>query len=328
VNTVVSESVRRYAERQAEVQDVARRLAAWLTTVLDDAGINYLNVSWRAKSVASFAAKTGRRTQGRPTYPDPLRDITDQIGVRIVTYVSSDVAAVAGLIAEQVHVIDDRDLGQQTASAGNFGYVSRHLQVALDPVWLGEQGAGAITVASAQVQLRTVLQHAWAQFEHDIRYKGTVPPELAPDLDRRFTLAAGLLELADREFQLIHDRMHAPSGDVTPDADPLDPRIGEAELAAFLGRKFPDAGWSRTDHYTWMSGLLLELGVTSLRELESLLGAVDSAAITERMGYKYPPGAVRRLDDALLVLFGSRYPLLHGNAHRAGLLNARLEKLA
>lgn len=323
----MSEAVRTYAQLQPEVEELARRLAVWLTTVLDDAGINYLNVSWRAKSVASFAAKIGRRTHGRPAYPDPLHDITDQIGVRIVTYVSSDVAAVAGLISDQLRVIDDKDLGQETASTGHFGYVSRHLQVALDPVWLGQPDAGAITVPSAQVQLRTVLQHAWAQFEHDIRYKGTVPPELAPDLDRRFTLAAGLLELADREFQLIHDRMHAPTGEATPDADPLDPRIGDQELAAFLGRQYPDAGWSRTDHYTWMSGLLLELGITSLRELESILGAVDSAAITEQLGYKYPPGAVRRLDDALLVVFGARYPVLHGNAHRADLLNTRLARL-
>jgi PmbA protein len=45
----------------------------------------------------------------------------------------------------------------------------------------------------ASIQLRTVLQHAWAEFEHEIRYKGTVPSEHASDLDRRFTLAAGLL---------------------------------------------------------------------------------------------------------------------------------------
>ena len=42
------------------------------------------------------------------------------------------------------------------------------------------------------------------------------------------------------------------------------------------------------------------------------------------MGYKYPPGAVRRLDDALLAIFGERYLELHGNAHRADLLAMRL----
>ena len=46
------------------------------------------------------------------------------------------------------------------------------------------------------------------------------------------------------------------------------------------------------------------------------------------MGYRYPPGAVRRLDDALLSVYGQRYVTLHGNAHRLALLTARLGRLA
>ncbi len=175
--------------------------------------------------------------------------------------------------------------------------------------------------------MRTVLQHAWAEFEHDIRYKGTMPEEHAPDLDRRFTLAAGLLELADREFSTIRDRLQAAMTDQRPAPDASDPRISAQDLATFLAGQYADAGWSRTDHYAWVSGLLLELGITSLDELAGLLTSVDSAVINERMGYRYPPGAVRRLDDALLAVFGERYLGLHGNAHRTELLEARLDKL-
>ena len=46
------------------------------------------------------------------------------------------------------------------------------------------------------------------------------------------------------------------------------------------------------------------------------------------MDYRYPPGAVRRLDDALLTAFGDRYVALRGNDHRHAALTARLEKLA
>ncbi len=325
---VVRDAVRHYAQIQPQVHDLARRLATWLTTVLDDAGINYLNVAWRGKSLNSFVAKTERMVDGHPVFADPLRDITDQIGTRIITYVTSDVAAVADLISDQLAVVDDKDLGRRPPAKGVFGYVSRHLQVALDPVWLGDMPADAVRVPSAQIQIRTVLQHAWAEFEHDIRYKGTIPETLAPDLNRRFTLAAGLLELADREFEVIRDRLREPAAEEAPkqpDADHA--RIGHQELAAFLAGHYPDAGWSRTDHYTWMSGLLLELGITSLRDLAALLPSVDSTAITERMGYQYPPGAVRRLDDALLAVFSDRYLALRGNAHRFDLLRTRLDKL-
>jgi hypothetical protein len=112
-----------------------------------------------------------------------------------------------------------------------------------------------------------------------------------------------------------------------PEPPDDDPRISDRELAAFLAGQYADAGWSRTDHYTWISGLLLELGITSLDELGDVLRPIDSAVLNERMEYRYPPGAVRRLDDALLAAFGERYVALHGNAHRESLLRTRLQKL-
>ena len=294
-----------------------------VTAIIDDAGINYLSVTGRTKSVASFAAKARGVITG-DAGADPLHAVTDQVGVRVITYVQRDVDAVAGLLAEQLTVLDDRDLGEETAAAGRFGYASRHLLVS--------RGNGEPTAYDplfcASIQLRTVLQHAWAEFEHDIRYKGTVPPEQVPDLDRRFTLAAGLLELADREFGAIRDRLQAGLGDSSVDGgDAHDPRISGQELATFLAGRYSSAGWSRTEHYEWISGLLLELGIASLDELSSTLRDVDSAAVTAAMGYRYPPGAVRRLDDDLLSRFGHAYVALHGNAHRREALESRRSHL-
>lgn len=326
-NEPVRQAVRRYAELQPELRRLTERYVALVTTLLDDAGINYLSVEGRAKSVASFAAKADRSVAGRPLYADPLEDITDQIGVRVITYLHSDVAAVADLLGDQLSILDDRDMGQETASEGRFGYASRHLLLRVDPAKGAPPSYDELSRWRAQVQVRTVLQHAWAEFEHAIRYKGTIPEEHVPDLDRRFTLAAGLLELADREFSLIRDRLQATASEELPPTDVSDPRISAQDLATFLTSQYADAGWSRPDHYAWVSGLLLELGITSLDELAALLTSVDSEAINARLAYRYPPGAVRRLDDALLAIFGQRYVDLHGNAHRAALLSARLEKL-
>ena len=190
----------------------------------------------------------------------------------MITYVRDDVEAVAALLGEQLRVIDDRDFGELTASQGRFGYASRHLQLEID---------GRVV----QVQLRTVLQHAWAEFEHDIRYKGSVPAAHASEFDRRFTLAAGLLELADQEFSAIRDRLR---GATLSEAADDDPRIAPSELAAFLAGQYDDAGWSRTDHYAWISGLLLELGVTTLVELADVLRATDEDVIRDPHGLPLP----------------------------------------
>ncbi len=319
-------AVHDYALLRPALVTVADTFVALVTAVLDDAGINYLSVTGRAKSVASFAAKAARTLDGEPVYPSPLADITDQIGVRVITYVHSDVAAVADLLRDQGVVLDDRDMGQETASEGRFGYASRHLLLELGASDAPEHEV--LRGHRAQVQIRTVVQHAWAEFEHDIRYKGTIPDEHVPDLDRRFTLAAGLLELADREFSMIRDRLQAGMTGVADQGEDDDPRISPRELAAFLAGQYSDAGWSRTEHYAWISGLLLELGITSLSELADALRPLDGADLNERMDYRYPPGAVRRLDDALLATFGDSYVRLHGNADREAALQARLMKLA
>lgn len=308
-----------YAVRRPALVAATESYLQMVTAFLDDAGINYLSITARTKSVESFAAKAERTVDGRRLFSDPLVEITDQVGLRIITYLREDVDAVVTLLADEMRLLDDRDMGLETAREGRWGYASRHLLVGVE----GEQ-------QPASIQVRTVLQHAWAEFEHDIRYKGSIPAEHGPDLDRRFTLAAGLLELADREFTAIRDRLRVTMTEETADNQTeasIDPRIATPVLATFLGSRYTDAGWSRTDHYAWISGLLLELGITSLDELTTVLDSVDADAINKTMGYRYPPGAVRRLDDALLAVFGDRYLDLHGNAHRLELLRHRLKRL-
>lgn len=312
----VLDAIAQYAQRFPTLKESTQRYHEHVANLIDDAGINYVSVTSRTKTVASFAAKAERTIDGERLYTDPLSEITDQVGLRVITYLRDDVDAVATLLREEMAVLDDRDMGLETASEGRWGYASRHLLVALE----GEQ-------QPASIQVRTILQHAWAEFEHDVRYKGSIPEEDVPDLDRRFTLAAGLLELADREFSAIRERLRAaPPAERAPEPT-SDPRIPTAVLATHLGNRFPDAGWSRTDHYGWISGLLLELGIDSLDRLEVALADVDSAAVNAALEYRYPPGAVRRLDDVLLATFGPRYLELAGNAHRVARLSARLERL-
>ncbi len=312
----IHDAIATYAERVPSLtQSTAHYLTA-VTGLLDDAGINYLSVTARTKTVASFAAKADRTVDGARLYTDPLSEITDQVGVRVITYLRDDVAAVANLLGEEMQLLDDRDMGVETASEGRWGYASRHLLVAVE----GEQ-------QPASVQVRTILQHAWAEFEHDVRYKGSVPEEDAPDLDRRFTLAAGLLELADREFSAIRERLRSTVPSERAPQTSSDPRIPTPVLATYLGNRFPDAGWSRTEHYAWIAGLLLELGIDSVDGVEVVLSGIDTTAVNEAMDYRYPAGAVRRLDDVLLAVFGTRYLQLAGNGDRIELLDNRFQRL-
>lgn len=174
-------AVDEYRERRPALVSATEHYLKHVTALLDDAGINYLSITARTKSVESFAAKVERTVDGRRLYTDPLVEITDQVGLRVITYLREDVAAVANVLGDEMRLLDDRDMGLETAREGRWGYASRHLLVGVE----GEQ-------QPASIQVRTVLQHAWAEFEHDVRYKGSIPAAHGAELDRRFTLAAGL----------------------------------------------------------------------------------------------------------------------------------------
>jgi len=105
---------------------------ALVTGTIDDAGINYLSVTGRTKAIGSFAAKA-RGVLADDSAADPRRAVTDQVGVRVITYLRGDVDAVADLLGEHLTVLDDRDMGQETARQGRFGYASRHLLVRVEP---------------------------------------------------------------------------------------------------------------------------------------------------------------------------------------------------
>jgi len=128
----VKDPVREFTRRHPALVAAGDQFLALVAAILDDAGINYLSVTGRTKTVASFAEKARRTRDGVPLYTDPLREITDTIGIRVITYVHSDVSAVADLLGDQVVVKDDRDMGRETAQEGRFGYASRHLLIGLD----------------------------------------------------------------------------------------------------------------------------------------------------------------------------------------------------
>ena len=65
--------------------------------------------------------------------------------------------------------------------------------------------------------------------------------------------------------------------------------IATPVLATYLGHRFPEAGWSRTEHYAWMSELLGELGILTLDSLEELLNP-DTEAVNRKMDYRFPAG--------------------------------------
>ena len=100
-----------------------------------------------------------------------------------------------------------------------FGYLSLHYICSLP---FGDKWPDEICGKKFEIQIRTILQHAWSVIQHDIGYKSDfgVPREIR----RQFARLAGLLELADDEFVRARDNMVGYTEDIrkriiTDDAD-------------------------------------------------------------------------------------------------------------
>jgi ppGpp synthetase/RelA/SpoT-type nucleotidyltranferase len=265
-----------YPEYLACASTIEDLLTAWL----DAESINYLATSARAKSIDSFRGKASRgakEDETKPRYREPLREITDLVGARVITYLPEAVDRASDIIRRELLVIEDEDKGARARQQGVFGYASRHFLVKLDPARAAKLEYKVLAGKTFEIQVRTVAQHAWAEFEHDVRYKVLIPPDRKPEFDRRFLLAAALMELADSEFTEI-DRLYrelakesveeargfrsaresqAPiPGRTSSRPEGATSSWDPSNLTNWLAERYGDAPKSKREHYAWMFDLL------------------------------------------------------------------------
>jgi ppGpp synthetase/RelA/SpoT-type nucleotidyltranferase len=160
-------------------------------------GTAHLGVVGRVKGEASFLRKVERKR-----YTDLDARMTDMAGLRIIAMTEDDVEA-ARMIVETAFRVHRRMSGDKRQSLGEdqFGYLSIHLTCDLGASRVNLIENRSLKGLLFEVQIRTVLQHAWAEIEHDRVYKlGVAVPS---GVKRRFSRIAALLETADVELNSV-----------------------------------------------------------------------------------------------------------------------------
>ncbi|EPX56503.1 hypothetical protein D187_007845 [Cystobacter fuscus DSM 2262] len=209
-----------YLRRQASFEALGQSLHARLKEVLKSGGVDVHAVSYRVKNPKSLAHKLGRPDK---TY-QRLDDITDLIGLRVITYFDDSVDQVDSLIKEHFRIDPKRSVDKRRRhDPHSFGYVALH-SICYPPEDLLREHPDWDW--PFEIQIRTILQHAWAEIEHDLGYKSAESVPLP--VRRRFSRLAGLLELADSEFVELQRSMKdyirkvAQQAQLAPDTLELD----------------------------------------------------------------------------------------------------------
>ena len=124
--------------------------------------------------------------------------ITDLMGIRIVCPFIEDLSIVENLVKEHFEVVEVERKGHYTFK--EFGYESTHLLIRIPAEIIKARGETGCDVA--EIQIRTILQDAWAEVEHELFYKAEFNPFDTP-MKRKLAAVNASLSLADLVFQEI-----------------------------------------------------------------------------------------------------------------------------
>lgn len=176
-----------YREMVPEMEKTRKEVIELIKKALSANNLNVTAVEGRVKTEKSLAGKLELKGNKYRT----ISDITDILGVRVITYYTEDVDKIAA-IAENLFEIDWENSvdKRKMHQLNSFGYNSLHYICRLP----GKD-------FRFELQMRTTLQHMWASMHHDTGYKSDV--EIPAEYIRTLNRLAGMLELADDEFSRI-----------------------------------------------------------------------------------------------------------------------------
>jgi len=186
---------KQHAEICPKYEKLGNNIKQALEILLDNAGIEVLDIRYRIKEFESFWDKIQRKG-----YKDPFKNLEDICGVRIICYYPSDLDKISALINREFKVIESVDKAD-LLEPDKFGYRSLHLIVTIKDEWLNAPNYRELNNMKAEVQVRSILMHAWADIEQKLAYKKKeyVPQKFRRDLAR----ISALLEEADEHLDFL-----------------------------------------------------------------------------------------------------------------------------
>lgn len=186
-----------YEKECEKYKSLGANLKESLKVLLADSEIKCLDIQYRIKKYDSFTDKIEEKK-----YSNPWEDVEDVCGVRIICYYLSDVKEIGKIIEKEFNIINSIDK-EDNLDADRFGYRSKHYVVSVKDEWLRIPNYRNSRKLKAEIQVRTILMHAWAEIEHELCYKSEI--DVPIQLRRKLNRLSALIEIADEQFEQVRN---------------------------------------------------------------------------------------------------------------------------
>jgi putative GTP pyrophosphokinase len=297
-----SESVNWYADHRPRFENYTKKIQNMMLEILEAKGIDYYNIEARTKSLESFKSKIQKAAGYGP------KEMQDLTGLRIIGYGLADVKKICDCVEESFDILRKKDVTKDLLGIDKVGYQSEHFVCKLPHSRTTLVEFSQFKDMTCEIQVRTILQHAWAEIQHDRNYKfaGILPPEI----QRRFNLLAASLEIVDNEFERISKEVDKYAEDISQRAKKgdLNVPINSTSLRQYLSEKIKsmaiDPNFGEVDVSAVVIKELEILGVRTLGELDKLISPefLEKELALSKEGYETNYARIMR--DVMIL----RYP--------------------
>ena len=273
--------LKEYDSSKILLDNLDRTLLNLINSLLEQKSIRVHQVQTRVKDRDSLENKIIRKNDKYGS----LSDITDIVGVRIITYFDDEVDQIAAMIEEEFVIDQDNSVDKRKIDNDKFGYRSLHYVANLKRDRINLPEYSSCGERKFEFQIRTILQHSWAEIEHGLGYKGEF--EIPSTAKRTFYRVAALLEQADIEFVKLKSTIAEYESSLSQSIknNPSQIEINKASLTSFMttndnvinfednvflheyGLVITEPDVDSFDHYRLINRIK-DLGIKNIKQLE------------------------------------------------------------
>lgn len=241
-----------------------------LKAEFENSKIKIHSILSRIKSFESFYEKAERKK-----LEDPLHEIKDILGLRIVCLFLSDIERINAKLRNAFDVISEDNKINGYDDMTKFGYMSHHFVVKMKPEYTGPR-YDKIKGLKFEIQVRTITMDAWANISHYLSYK--TEDDIPKDLKRDYYALSGLFYVGDTHFELFYKESKKSEESyelkvkniIQDEAAEVTEEINLDSLKAYLNAKYPDRKSYKNKDLSQLVTELNSVGINNINALEDM----------------------------------------------------------